>query len=92
MLSRLDHLKTLSENMATDLFIFMLNPEYRGPKFDFKKYDIAKHIQQSISLHLGWKRRPTEVELRKAGEWAKHQWDRWINNIGSGLPRTTRDG
>jgi hypothetical protein len=91
MLSRLDLLKTLSENMATDLFIFMLNPKYRGPKFDFEKYDIAKHVRAMIGINLAWKRRPTEAELKKAGEWAKYQWDHWINHIGEGLPRTTRD-
>jgi hypothetical protein len=84
MLSRKDLIETLAANIATDLFISMLNPTLRGAQFSYTAFDIARHVQAMIGTNLATP--PSKAEEKRAGEVARRTWDRWCKRAGDGLP------
>lgn len=86
MLSRTDTVQTVAEAIATDLFISMLNPEYRGPKFDYKGFDIERHVEAHIGISVSWTL--TKKQMEHACTCARRIWTRWITTAGKGIPET----
>lgn len=84
-LSRRDHIRALAELIATDFFICMLNPTYRGAQFDYHTFDIGRHVQAMIGT--SFPKPLTDKEREAAGVHAMMIWDRWVKQAGDGLPR-----
>ena len=92
MLSRKDTLRQLAENLATDYFVMMLNPVYRGSAFNYQTYDIERYVSGFLStnFHTNFKVGPTKREVAEAARHARYTWDRWVKQAGEGLPRSTK--
>lgn len=58
---RLEQLNSLINESVTFMFLFMLNPKYRGPNFKFDKFDIAKHTINMFN-HTTLKLTPEEKD------------------------------
>lgn len=84
MANKPERLRIVAEAITTDMFISMLNPAYRGPKFKFKTFNIARYVEAHIFLGLTWN--ISVKEKKEAGRIAKVTWDKWIKRIGKGLP------
>jgi hypothetical protein len=85
VLSRKDHIRSLAESIATDFFISMLNPKYRGANFKYKKFDIGKWAVGMMGTSFVKSLNDKERSLAK--EYASNIWKRWIKQAGKGLPK-----
>lgn len=83
--SRADLLRTLSEKIACNLFISMLNPKYRGEKFNFHEFDIDNYAVSMIGPCLVKTLREDEEPFVK--KCAKLEWLRILREAGEGVPK-----
>lgn len=90
MLNRNDLLRTLAEKIATDFFLSMLNPAYRGKKFRFSAFNIENWVQGHLGINFPHTRRPTASELTSVGKIARVTWEQLITQVGDGIPKKTR--
>lgn len=80
MLSRVDTIAVVAEKVAHHMFVMMLNPEYRGSKFNFATFDIEKHEEASAGLSF---LRPLNVyEMQRHRELARLAWDGLVEKSG----------
>jgi hypothetical protein len=84
-LSRADTIRTLAEIIATDFFICMLNPKFRGAAFDYLTFDVERWVAAMIGTSFA--KALTEKELLIAGQHGRQIWDRWVKQAGEGLPK-----
>lgn len=85
-MKRTEYVRTLAEAWATDMFISMLNPELRGPKFDFHTFDIEGFVSNMMGTSFPVNKPITDKEAEQAKQHARCRWNRWIKQIGKGLP------
>lgn len=77
-------LKVAADTIALDMFISMLNPEYRGPNFRYASFDIEAFVSNMVGRSLSWE--ISQADKEKAGIYARSSWDRWVKTAGKGLP------
>ena len=88
MLSRKDLVTVLADTIATDFFVDMLNPSYRGPNFRFSLFDIEGWVRSRLGINLPSP--PTARELGQASLRARKKWAQLIEQIGDGIPKSAR--
>ena len=84
MLSKMDRVEQLAKDIATDLFISMLNPIFRGNRFDHREFDIERHVDSMIGIHLPWE--ITDKQREHARTCARRIWNQWLKRAGVGIP------
>jgi hypothetical protein len=87
MLSKSDKIAAVAEKVSIHFFITMLNPKYRGPRFNFKDFDIGGRVEGISALSFAEDLSDSEKEdLRRV---ARSTWDgmlersdvcRWISS------------
>jgi hypothetical protein len=69
--------------MSIDMFVSMLNPVYRGPKFDFRTHDIGEWVEVHLPIHV---LNPSKAVVKEAVQHARQLWAEWVRRAGEGLP------
>lgn len=87
-LKRSDLVTTIAEKVATDLFLTMLNPKSRSPKFRFSAFAIESWAQRQLGINLP--SAPTAKELEAAATTARQTWSRLVLQVGDGIPKRSR--
>ena len=87
-LKRSDLVTAIAGKVATDLFLTMLNPKNRLPKFRFSTFAIESWAQRQLGINLP--SAPTAKELTAAGTTARQTWSHLISQVGDGIPKRFR--
>lgn len=80
MISRIKNIEETSQKVVHQIFHMMLNPKFRGENFDFQTFDIASHVESTLSVCFS---KPLNTEEKERVRClAKQQWKELLESTG----------